>query len=253
MQINTLDNIPPLSSGAHDDLAAGACVMEAVSYIAGEPWSDHPQCVCPVIAAFCRTWNDNLPDDQRDALLRPLIPLLIGTRGTPALEQQRAFMAADWACRVAAPAALRAAGLAIEAATLEALPPVVDDTTADAARAAAAYAADAADAAAAYAAARAAAAYAAYAARAAANAADAARAAAAYAAAAYAAAAYAARAAANADAARAAADAADAAAAAADAAANAADAANAAAAADAARAADAAAVGLVKRMIGATA
>jgi hypothetical protein len=133
MQTHTLDNIPPLSSGAHDSLAAGACVMEAVSYIAGEPWSDHPQCVCPVIAAFCRTWNDNLLDDQRDALLRPLIPLLIGTRGTTALEQKRAFMAADWDCRVVAPTALRAAGLTAAAATLEALAPVVDKATARAA------------------------------------------------------------------------------------------------------------------------
>lgn len=31
------------------------CVMEAVAYIAGEPWSDHPECACPVIATFLRT------------------------------------------------------------------------------------------------------------------------------------------------------------------------------------------------------
>jgi hypothetical protein len=104
--------------------------MEAVAYVAGEPWSDHPQCVCPVIAAFCRTWNDNLSDEQRDALLRPLIPSLIGTRATPEAERARAYLAADYACRVAAPAALRAVGLDAHADTLERLDPVTCQVTA---------------------------------------------------------------------------------------------------------------------------
>jgi len=30
------------------------CVMEAISYIAGEPRSDEPACACPVISAFLR-------------------------------------------------------------------------------------------------------------------------------------------------------------------------------------------------------
>jgi hypothetical protein len=39
-----------LNSGGHNDFESGLCVMEAVSYVAGEPWSDTPQCACPVIA-----------------------------------------------------------------------------------------------------------------------------------------------------------------------------------------------------------
>jgi hypothetical protein len=31
-----------LNQGSHPDFEHGACVMEAVSYIAGEPWSDAP-------------------------------------------------------------------------------------------------------------------------------------------------------------------------------------------------------------------
>ena len=79
----------PLDSGSHEYIRYGMCVMEAVSYVAGEPWSDSPECACPVIAAFLRSWNDALPDDQRNDLLRPLIPLLIGTHATPAVEQRR--------------------------------------------------------------------------------------------------------------------------------------------------------------------
>jgi hypothetical protein len=51
------------------------CVMEAVAFVAGEPWSDHPVCACPVISAFMRNWNDSLPTDaDRDRLLKDLIP-----------------------------------------------------------------------------------------------------------------------------------------------------------------------------------
>ena len=71
------------------------CAMEAVAYVAGERWSDHPKCACPVIAAFIRVWNDNLPDDDRTVLLLPLVPKLVGTRGSQGLEKRRAIMAAD--------------------------------------------------------------------------------------------------------------------------------------------------------------
>jgi hypothetical protein len=116
-----------LDSGNHADLEHGACVMEAVSYIAGEPWSDAPQCACPVITAFMVSWNDSLPSNaERDRLLKPLIPLLVGTRSTPAVEQRRATMAADWLIRVHTPAWLRLAKLDTHAAALESLPEITD-------------------------------------------------------------------------------------------------------------------------------
>ena len=113
-----------LAEGAHDDFAQGACVMEAVAYVAREPWSDHPACVCPVIAAFCRSWNDALPDDERNALLKPLIPLLVGTRSTKAIAERRSLMAADWLVRVNTPAWLRLAGLTTHADALASLPEI---------------------------------------------------------------------------------------------------------------------------------
>ena len=69
-----------LAEGAHDAPNGLACAMEAASYIAGEPWSDHPACVSPVIAAFMRAWNDGLPTNaERDRLLKPLVPLTLNT------------------------------------------------------------------------------------------------------------------------------------------------------------------------------
>ena len=93
-----------LSSGSHESFERGLCVMEAVSYVAGEPWSDKPACACPVISAFLRSWNDGLPTDaERDRLLKPLIPSLVDTKSTMAVEERRSYMALDWLVRVYTP------------------------------------------------------------------------------------------------------------------------------------------------------
>ena len=120
-----IQTLPALSSGVHRGPNEGMCVMEAVAYVAGEPWSDHPECACPVIGAFLRAWNDGLPDDERETLLKPLILRLVGTRN-PALEQRRATMAADWLMREHTPAWLRLAGLTDHAAALASLPEITE-------------------------------------------------------------------------------------------------------------------------------
>ena len=122
-----LERISRLKSGSTSPNDEGAmCVMEAVAYVAGEPWSDHPACACPVLTAFMVAWNDGLPnDEERDRLLMPLIPRLVGTRGSKALEARRATMAADWYVRVQLPAWLRLSGLNDHADTLAAFPEIL--------------------------------------------------------------------------------------------------------------------------------
>jgi len=110
-----------LKSGGHRNLDDGACVMEAVAYVAGEPWSDHPQCACPVLTSFMVSWNDTLNDTDRQRL-KPYIPRLVGTRSTPEAESVRAWMACDWLVRTFTPKWLRLVGLDEEAAALEGLP-----------------------------------------------------------------------------------------------------------------------------------
>ena len=108
-----------LEGGAHPD-GNGMCVMEAVAYITGEPWSDHPECVSPVIGAFMRNWNDSLrTDEERDRLLKPLIPVIVGTNTGAADDETRAWMATDWLVREQTPAWLRLAGLSEHADALE--------------------------------------------------------------------------------------------------------------------------------------
>ena len=92
-----------LSSGKHADFERGMCVMEAVSYVAGEPWSDAPECASLVITAFLVSWNDALADEPRNRLLKPLVPLLVGTRSTDEVEERRSYIALDWLIRVFTP------------------------------------------------------------------------------------------------------------------------------------------------------
>ena len=113
-----------LEHGSHSRPEDGMCAMELVAFVAGEPFSDHPECVCPVLGAFVRAWNDGLPDDERDAILKPILPRLIGTRGSNALAERRALMAADWLVRVHTPAWLRLAKLDSQADALAALPEI---------------------------------------------------------------------------------------------------------------------------------
>ena len=175
-----LAEIRALDAGGHSGPPDGWCVMEAVAYVTGEPWSDHPRCACPVVTRYAMRLNDRLTKDERQRLI-PYIVRIAGSRATREVEQQRAYLAATRAVKRFAPLALDARGLGEQAAALRALPDITDRRTALGAKtAAAAAAADAdADAAAAYAAADAAAYAAADAADAAADAADAADAAAA--------------------------------------------------------------------------
>ena len=123
-----------LDAGAHTSAEKGMCVMEAVAYFAHLPFSDHPKCASPLIAGLLRPFNDRLRTNaDRDRLLKPLIPLLIGTATTKADERTRAYMAADWLVRQRTPAFLRVAGFVAEAEVLENLARIVDAATARAA------------------------------------------------------------------------------------------------------------------------
>lgn len=81
---------------AHGKPSDGMCAMEAVAFIAGEPHTDAPQCASPVIAAVARTWNDVLPDRERQAL-KPYVTRMVDSRGTEAQEEARRGLVQAWA------------------------------------------------------------------------------------------------------------------------------------------------------------
>ena len=128
-----LDNLQLLSGGHKPPTGSEppeVCLLEAVAWMAGEPWSDHPQCVCDVLGSFGRRLNDLLPDDLRQKLV-PFIPEMLGTAGD-GHAQARRWMAVDWSVRTAAPMWMDAAGKADFAARYRAMPPIVDRASFDA-------------------------------------------------------------------------------------------------------------------------
>ena len=96
-----------LLKGSHDSPEHGMCAMEAVAWLAKLPHSDRPECTCPIIAEFVRSWNDSLNDDDRNRLLKPLLPRLLNTRSTPEIAERRTYLALDWLVRHHTPAWLR--------------------------------------------------------------------------------------------------------------------------------------------------
>lgn len=127
MRTIDLDKVT-LESGSHSP-DGKFCVMELSSFIAGEPWSDNPECVSPVLGAFLRAWNDGL-DARTRQKLKPYATKVIGTAGDHKADERRAWMATDWFVRTCAPAFLRLAQLDAEADTLASLPELKNAKTA---------------------------------------------------------------------------------------------------------------------------
>jgi hypothetical protein len=85
-----------LSKGKHTNPEDGACVMELASMLAGEPFTDHPASVCPVIGSFLRSYNDSIDSERRQALYE-YASKVVGSRGCAGTRQARAARLAEWA------------------------------------------------------------------------------------------------------------------------------------------------------------
>ena len=109
-----------LTSGGHENPDDGMCLLEAVSYVAGEKFTDQPACASPILGSFGRNLNDTLSSEKRQ-LLKPFIPLIVGT-ADDGYDHERGLMAADWLIRTYTPTWLRLAGLEDAAVSLETLP-----------------------------------------------------------------------------------------------------------------------------------
>lgn len=77
-----------LKTGAHKSRSDGMCVMEAAAFIAGQPHSDNPPCVCVVIGPFARRTNDRFGQMYRDGL-RDRLMQIVGSSATPKVEGLR--------------------------------------------------------------------------------------------------------------------------------------------------------------------
>lgn len=62
--------MPVLSKGSHIKPSQGACVMEMVSFLAGEEWSDTPDCSNRRITIAAQLVNDNVENRNRHLILK---------------------------------------------------------------------------------------------------------------------------------------------------------------------------------------
>ena len=85
-----------LTAGGHSSPREGVCVVELASLIAQEEFSDRPRCVCPVIGAFLRGWNDRAPYAERQRL-SPYAERIVGSRGSPLVTRERRDICLQWA------------------------------------------------------------------------------------------------------------------------------------------------------------
>jgi len=85
-----------LSKGKHASPDDGACVMELASMLAGEPFSDHPASVCPVVGSFLRAYNDSIDDGRRQDLYT-YASRVVGSRSSIGVQRERADLLAEWA------------------------------------------------------------------------------------------------------------------------------------------------------------
>jgi hypothetical protein len=85
-----------LEPGVHRTPREGVCLLELVSLMAEERFSDRPRCVCVVIAAFLRSWNDRSGHAERQAL-RPYARRVLGSRSRRGVTGRRRDICLTWA------------------------------------------------------------------------------------------------------------------------------------------------------------
>lgn len=85
-----------LDPGAHRSPRDGVCLMELASLMAEERFSDRPRCVCVVIAAFLRDWNDRSGHAHRQRL-RPYARRVVGSRARRSVTHRRRDVCLIWA------------------------------------------------------------------------------------------------------------------------------------------------------------
>lgn len=98
------DGMPTLKGGSHPDVRNGACVMEYIALLCGEPHTTLPSAVHPALVSWGWAINDLCPDDDlRAELLMPMVPRLMLTHRIPlecgpaiTARMETAWRAASW-------------------------------------------------------------------------------------------------------------------------------------------------------------
>lgn len=93
MDFNKIAEIT-LRKGAGHAVENGLCIMEMVSYFAGDKRiTDHPTCACKALTNYAIALNDFAPTQGMRDTLKPLLPLLSGSFDPDARARRQFFLA----------------------------------------------------------------------------------------------------------------------------------------------------------------
>jgi len=106
--------------------------LEAAAVLAGEPLTDHPRRVSPIVSTLGIRLNDLATHRQRQTLTR-FLPDLVGT-ADDGKEDARMWVALDFSLRTVWPRWVDRLGMREEAAALSGLPPITGEPAYCAAR-----------------------------------------------------------------------------------------------------------------------
>ena len=121
-----------LYPGTHTAASGQLCLLEAAAVLAGEPLTDHPRCVSPIVCVVGIRLNDLATHRQRQTLTR-FLSNLVGTAGD-GKEEHRRWMALDHSVRTVWPRWVDRLGMGEEAAALRGLAPITGEPVYCAAR-----------------------------------------------------------------------------------------------------------------------
>ena len=120
-----------LLPGQHKRRSEGVCATEAIAWLAGEPHSDVPRCLCPTLGSVLRDWNDRMETQDRNRILKPLLPKLLGSNHGQHIAAERGHYIADWLVHHYIPAWLNLGGINETAEELRNMPTVTPHITED--------------------------------------------------------------------------------------------------------------------------
>jgi len=138
MLVSTTTNTPATSDpvrlhpGRHTGQSGQLCLLEAAAVLAGEPLTDHPVCVSPIVCTLGIRLNDLGTHRQRQTLTR-FLPHLVVTAGD-GKEDARRWVALDFSLRTVWPRWVDRLGMREEAAALWGLAPITGEPAYCAAR-----------------------------------------------------------------------------------------------------------------------
>ena len=103
MDFTKLSSINLIGGSGGGDPKAGLCIMEMVSWFDGADMvTDRPECACPLLTTVAICINDKAPSQELRNTLKPLLPMLSGSKDEESRKARAWFVMRESAVRILA-------------------------------------------------------------------------------------------------------------------------------------------------------